>query len=127
MRAVFGKDLDRIILKGVRARGFHGVFEHEREAGQEFVVDAALGVLSISKAAKTDDLHDTVDYGGVAEAIVEIIAGPPVNLIETLASRIATRCLEFDFVRAVTVTVHKPQAPIPVPFDDVAVRITRTR
>ena len=79
------------------------------------------------KAAKTDDLRHTVDYGGVATAIVEIVEGPPVNLIETLATRIAERCLGFDYVRAVTVTVHKPQAPIPVPFTDVYVRITRTR
>jgi dihydroneopterin aldolase len=86
-----------------------------------------LGVLSISKAAKTDDLRHTVDYGSIATAVVEIIEGPAVNLLETLATRIAERCLEFDYVRAVTVTVHKPEAPIPVPFTDVSVRITRTR
>ena len=127
MTEVFGKDLDRIVLKGVRGRGFHGVLGHERETGQEFVVDVTLGVLSISKAAKTDDLRHTVDYGGVATMILEVIEGPPVNLIETLAALIAEKCLAFDYVRAVTVTVHKPQAPIPVDFDDVAVRITRTR
>jgi dihydroneopterin aldolase len=127
MTEVFGKDLDRIILKGVRGRGYHGVLAEERAVGQEFVVDVTLGVLSISKAAKTDALRHTVDYGGVATAIVEVVEGPAVNLIETLAVRLAERCLEFDYVRAVTVTVHKPSAPIPVPFDDVAVRITRTR
>lgn len=127
MTDVFGKDLDRIMLKGVRARGLHGVLLEERDTGQEFSVDVTLAVLSISKAAKTDDLRHTVDYGGIATMIVEVIEGPAVNLIETLATRIAERCLEFDYVRAVTVTVHKPQAPIPVAFDDVAVRITRTR
>lgn len=127
MTEVFSRDLDRIILSGVRAHGRHGVFPEERETGHEFVVDVVLGVMSISKAAKTDDLRHTVDYGGVATAIVEIIEGPSVNLIETLASRIAERCLRFDFVRAVTITVHKPTAPIPVPFDDVAVRISRSR
>jgi dihydroneopterin aldolase len=123
----FSEDLDRIILTGVRGRGFHGVFAEERETGQEFIVDVALGVMSISKAARSDDLRHTVDYGGIATAVVEIVEGPAVNLIETLAVRIADRCLQFDFVRAVTVTVHKPQAPIPVRFDDVAVRITRTQ
>jgi dihydroneopterin aldolase len=127
MTEVFSRDLDRIILSGVRAHGRHGVFPEERETGHEFVVDAVLGIMSISKAAKTDDLRHTVDYGGVATAIVEIIEGPSVNLIETLASRIADRCLRFDYVRAVTITVHKPTAPIPVPFDDVAVRISRSR
>jgi 7,8-dihydroneopterin aldolase/epimerase/oxygenase len=127
MTDVFGKDLDRIVLKGVRGRGFHGVLAAERETGQEFLVDVALGVMSISKAAKTDELRHTVDYGGIGSAVVEIIEGPAVNLLETLATRIADRCLEFDYVRAVTVTVHKPSAPIPVPFSDVYVRITRTR
>jgi dihydroneopterin aldolase len=127
MTEAFSKDLDRIVLKGVRGRGLHGVFPEERETGQEFVVDVTLGVLSISKAAKTDDLRHTVDYGGIATAIVEIVEGPAVNLLETLATNIADRCLQFDYVRAVTVTVHKPDAPIPVPFSDVSVRITRTR
>ncbi len=127
MTDVFSKDLDRIVLEGVRGRGFHGVLATERETGQEFIVDVELGVMSISKAAKTDELRHTVDYGGIATAIVEIIEGPAVNLLETLATRIAHRCLDFDYVRAVTATVHKPGAPIPVPFSDVYVRITRTR
>jgi dihydroneopterin aldolase len=127
MTDVFGKDLDRIVLKGLRGRGFHGVLAAERETGQEFLVDVALGVMSIAKAAKTDELRHTVDYGGIATEVVGIIEGPAVNLLETLATRIADRCLEFDFVRAVTVTVRKPDAPIPVPFSDVYVRITRTR
>lgn len=127
MTDAFSRDLDRISLKGVRARGFHGVLDEERRDGQEFRVDVVLGVLSISKAARSDDLRHTVDYGGVARAVVEVIEGPPVNLIETLAVALAERCLAFDFVRAVTVTVHKPQAPIPVPFDDVSVTITRAQ
>jgi dihydroneopterin aldolase len=127
MTDTFSRDLDRIILTGVAARGFHGVFDHERQDGQEFRVDVVLGVMSISKAAKSDNLLHTVDYGAVAQAVVAVIEGPPVNLIEKLAVTIAERCLDFDYVRAVTVTVHKPQAPIPVPFDDVAVRITRAR
>lgn len=127
MTDAFSRDLDRISLKGVRARGFHGVFGEERQEGQEFRVDVVLGVLSISKAAKSDDLRHTVDYGGVALAVVEVVEGPAMNLIETLAVAIADRLLAFDYVRAVKVTVHKPQAPIPVPFDDVSVSITRAR
>jgi len=127
MSDVFDRDLDRVKLRGVRARGFHGVFAHELETGQEFVVDVVLGVLSISKAARTDDLRHTVDYGSVAQAIVDIVEGPPKKLIESVAVAIAEKCLTFDYVRAVRVTVHKPQAPLPVPFGDVAVSITRAR
>lgn len=123
----FTRDMDRILVTGVRARGFHGVLSHERETGQEFVVDVALGVMSIAKSARSDDMRHTVDYGTIATEIVAIVEGPPVNLLETLATRIADRCLKFDFVRAVQVTVHKPNAPLTVPFQDVAVCITRSQ
>jgi dihydroneopterin aldolase len=127
MSAHFPEDLDRIILTGVRARGFHGVFAEERSAGQEFVVDVVLGVSDVARAASTDDLARTVDYGEVALAVVALIEGPAVDLIETLAVRVAERCLEFPAVEVVTATVHKPSAPIPVPFTDVAVQVTRAR
>ena len=117
---------DRILLRGVRARGFHGVFDEERATGQEFVVDLDLEVSDLQRAAERDDLALTLDYGAVAVAVVEVIEGPPVDLIETLAVRIAQRCLAFPSVRSVTVTVHKPGAPIPVPFEDVAVQVTRS-
>ena len=127
MSAHFPEDLDRIILTGVRARGFHGVLPEERSAGQEFVVDVVLGVSDVARAASTDDLALTVDYGEVALAVVALIKGPAVDLIETLAVRVAERCLEFPAVQVVTATVHKPSAPIPVPFTDVAVQVTRAR
>ena len=117
---------DRIGIRGLRGTGFHGVFAHERREGQEFVVDVVLHV-STREAAATDDLTCTVDYGTVSTRVHDIIAGEPVNLIETLAERIASACLEQAGVLAVDVTVHKPQAPIPVPFDDVEVTISRSR
>lgn len=116
---------DRILLTGVRAWGRHGVLAEERRAGQEFVVDVCLDVGSLAPAASTDDLNRTVSYADVAAAVVGIVEGEPVDLIETLATRIADACLAFPLVRSVTVTVHKPHAPIPVTFADVAVRITR--
>ena len=105
------------------------MFAHERAEGQEFVVDAALYLdgAVVQRAAVTDDVTDTVHYGEVAVRIAEIIGGDPVNLIETLAERIATAVLEGWPVHMVRITVHKPQAPIPVPFDDVTVSVTRVR
>ena len=117
---------DQIVVTGIRGTGFHGVFEHERREGQEFSVDVRLDV-STSTAAETDDLSDTVDYGQVAVAVHSLIIGKPVDLVETLAERIASACLAFAGVQCVEVTVHKPHAPIPVPFDDVQLRIVRTR
>lgn len=117
---------DRITLRGVAARGRHGWFPHEREAGQQFRVDLCLGV-DTSKAAVSDDLADTVDYGALAERVADVVAGEPVNLIETLAQRIADVCLDDALIREVEVTVHKPEAPMPVPFDDVTVTIRRAR
>ncbi|WP_042446449.1 dihydroneopterin aldolase [Streptacidiphilus jiangxiensis] len=117
--------MDRITLSGLRARGNHGVFDHERENGQTFVVDVALGV-DCGPAAAADDLALTVDYGRVSEQVVALVEGPPVDLIETLAQQIADACLEHEGVHEVEVTVHKPEAPIQVPFDDVAVTISRS-
>ncbi|WP_438352225.1 dihydroneopterin aldolase [Microbacterium sp. CJ88] len=117
---------DQISLSGVRAFGRHGVFAHERREGQEFVVDLVLD-LDTRAAAASDDVADTVHYGELAEQVAAIVAGEPVNLLETLAARIADHVLGFALVENVRVTVHKPSAPIPVPFDDVAVTITRGR
>ena len=106
--------------------GHHGVLADERRDGQEFVVDVAL-TLDLARAAASDDVADTVHYGELAEAIVAAIERDPVDLIETLAERIAALVLEHAAVHEVVVTVHKPHAPIRVPFDDVAVTITRSR
>lgn len=108
------------MLTGLRARGQHGVYEFERQQGQEFVVDAVLE-LDLAAAAASDQVADTVDYGGLADRLVAVVTGPPVCLIETLATRLATVCLADQRVAAATVTVHKPAAPIDHPFTDVAV------
>jgi dihydroneopterin aldolase len=118
--------VDRVALRGLKARGHHGVFPKEREEGQTFVVDLVLG-LDTAPAAASDDLTKTVHYGVVAEEVVDVVRGEPVDLIETLAQRIADQVLKHDLVEEVEVTVHKPDAPITVPFDDVTISITRRR
>lgn len=115
---------DQIRIRGIRGIGHHGVFAHERADGQEFSVDVTLEVRT-STAAGSDTLADTVDYGHVANAVHALIVGESVDLIETLAERIAEACLDFTGVDRVKVTVHKPHAPIEVPFDDVELRIVR--
>lgn len=117
---------DRIVLTGLRVRGFHGVLAHERRDGQDFVIDAELE-LDTRPAAATDALADTVSYADVAQRLADIVAGEALDLIETLAARLADACLIDTRVHAATVTVHKPSAPIPLTFADVGVRIRRTR
>ncbi|MBA3419360.1 MAG: dihydroneopterin aldolase [Geodermatophilaceae bacterium] len=117
---------DAISLTGLRVRGFHGVYPEERRDGQDFVVDVRLE-LDLSAAARSDDVADTVHYGVLAERLASVVAGDPVNLLESLADRLATVCLSDTRVAAVAVTVHKPSAPIPLSFTDVAVTIRRTR
>ncbi|HEX6076101.1 MAG TPA: dihydroneopterin aldolase [Micromonosporaceae bacterium] len=114
---------DRIRLTGLRARGHHGVFDVERKLGQDFVVDVTLE-FDTRRAGHTDDLADTVHYGELADRLVAVVTGEPVNLLETLAARLAAVCLSYP-VRAAEVTVHKPQAPIGHEFTDVAVTIRR--
>jgi 7,8-dihydroneopterin aldolase/epimerase/oxygenase len=118
--------LDRIALRGLRARGHHGVYDFERSQGQDFLVDAVLEI-DLSAAAASDDVVDTVHYGELADRLVAIVAGPPVNLIEALAQQLVDACLADPRVRAVEVTVHKPSAPIPHPFTDVSVTLRRER
>jgi len=102
------------------------VQEHERTHGQEFVVDATVW-LDLGPAGVTDELSATLDYGALAQLAARIIGGQPYNLIETVATRIATEVLTDQRVQAVEVTVHKPQAPIPLSFTDVSVTTHRRR
>jgi dihydroneopterin aldolase len=119
--------LDTVALSGITAVGHHGVFDFERRDGQPFIVDAVLH-LDLRPAGTSDDLARTAHYGEVAERVGRIITGEPFQLIEALAEKIAAEILaSYPVVEAVDITVHKPQAPIPVPFGDVAVTISRSR
>jgi dihydroneopterin aldolase len=115
---------DRITLTGLRVHGRHGVLPEERRDGQEFVVDAVLH-LDLRAAAAGDDLGSTVHYGELAERLAAVVAGEPVDLIETLAERLAQVCLSYDLVQRAEVTVHKPSAPIPLDLADVSVTLVR--
>ena len=138
--------MDSINITGLSATGFHGVFPEERRNGQLFVVDVTLGLgrrgtavaavtdslndaIDYGKVAASviaDELSDTVDYAGIADLIRAEIEGEPCRLIETLAGRIADRCLSNSLVQQVRVTVHKPQAPVPHELSDLSVTITRS-
>lgn len=118
--------MDEITLTGLRVFGRHGVYEDERKVGQYFIVDFTLRV-DTRRAARTDDVADTVHYGDAAQQVADIVAGEPVDLLETLAARIADALLTAPMVETVRVTVHKPDAPIPLPFSDVSVTVERTR
>lgn len=117
---------DRIVLTGLRVRGRHGVFAHERADGQDFVVDLTVW-LELDAAARSDALADTLDYGALAQLAAKIVGGPPCNLIETVGARIAEEAMADPRVHAVEVTMHKPQAPIPLDVADVAVVVRRSR
>lgn len=117
---------DTIRLTGLRVRGHHGVYDFERAEGQDFVIDVVLE-LELGTAAATDDVRETVHYGDLADRLAAIVAGDPVNLIESLAARLVDACLSDPRVAAATVTVHKPQAPITHSFTDVSVTLRRTR
>lgn len=116
--------MDLISLTGLRVFGRHGVLPEERRDGQDFVVDVELTVDS-RPAAASDALTDTVDYAALADRLAAVVAGEPVNLIETLAARLAEVCLQDERVISAQVTVRKPGAPIPHAFSDVAVTVVR--
>jgi dihydroneopterin aldolase len=114
------------MLRGLSVRGNHGVFDHERRDGQDFLVDVTVW-LDLAAAAASDDLADTVDYGALAQLAADVVAGPPRNLIETVAAEIADAVMADERLHAVEVVVHKPDAPIPLTFSDVAVVARRSR
>ena len=121
-----GPAQDRVALRGLAGFGHHGVFDFEREQGQRFLADVVC-TLDLAPAAENDDLQRTVDYGVLAADVVADIEGDPLDLIEALADRIARTCLLRPAVQSVEVTVHKPDAPMPVPVADVAVTLTRSK
>ncbi|WP_409427473.1 dihydroneopterin aldolase [Mycobacterium sp. SMC-11] len=117
---------DRIELRGLKVRGNHGVFAHERVDGQDFIVDITVW-MNLTAAAASDNLADTYDYGQLAQRAADIVAGPARDLIETVAAEIAEEVMGDARVQAVEVTLHKPHAPIPLTFADVAVVARRSR
>jgi dihydroneopterin aldolase len=117
---------DELAIRGLECFGHHGVFDFERRDGQIFVIDLVLG-LDTRLAAESDDLHDTVDYGSLVTSVKGAVESDPVDLIETLAQRIADICLLDGRVQWTTVTVHKPDAPIDATYSDVALTITRKK
>ncbi len=117
---------DRIELRGLKVRGNHGVFDHEKRDGQDFFVDVTLW-MDLAPAAASDDLKDTFDYGELAQRAAAIVGGPARDLIETVAAEIADDVMRDARVRRVEVVLHKPSAPIPLTFGDVAVVATRSR
>jgi len=116
-----------ITLAGVTAYGYHGVLDSERQEGQDFIVDVSMDV-DTTPAAHSDDVTQTVNYAEVAADIVAIIEGEPRNLIETVMAQIAdTVMANYELIQSATITLHKPQAPVGVPFGDVSIRTQRHR
>lgn len=116
---------DQIKITGITGKGYHGVLGFERVNGQRFSADVTL-YFSFAEASASDNLAHTVDYGKVAELTHSMLVGEPVNLIEALADRIARAILDLGGAEEVEVTIHKPYAPIDVPFDDVHVTVRRS-
>ncbi len=119
------ESLDLLRISGIEAFGHHGVFDAERRDGQVFLADLVLAV-DTRAAARSDHLQDTVDYGSLVAKVKKAIESDPVDLIETLAERIADTCLQDGRVRSVEVTVHKPHAPVDATVSDVALTIVRS-
>lgn len=112
-----------IKLLGLKTTGYHGVYEYERREGQEFIVDAELKI----KTPEDDDLTQTVDYGQIARKLLAVVEGEPVDLIETLAKKLLDQIMADPKVLAANVTVHKPNAPMKLEFDDVQVSVGAQR
>lgn len=118
--------MDRIAIRGLRVFAYHGVLDSERTGGQNFLIDVTVH-LDTRGAAASDDLTRTLDYGDLALAVHQRVSEERWNLIERVAQRVAELVLENPAAERVEVTVRKPEAPIPLQFDEVSVSITRSR
>lgn len=118
--------MDRLRLTGIEVFAHHGVLPEEKQIGQRFLIDLLIE-LDINPAERSDDVSDTIDYADLAAKVHELVAGNRWNLIETVAERTADLVLSHPRAQAVEVTVHKPDAPIPVGFGDVSVMVHRRR
>jgi len=117
---------DVIRLSGIEVFAHHGVFDHERRDGQTFVVDLEVEY-DASEASQSDDVAHTLDYAALAQRAAEVVGGEPVNLLEKLCQQVITALWEFERAQAITVTIHKPHAPMPVTLADASVTLRRVR
>jgi len=118
---------DRIVLANMAFEARHGVHDWEKTQPQRFEVDLELE-LDLEPAGRSDDLAATVDYGSVYDRVHEVVEGPSVDLLETLAGRVAERVLDADArIVTVVVRVRKPEVKVGGPLDYAGVEITRSR
>ena len=116
---------DQIRVTGIKAFGYHGVLPHEATEGQDFIVDLLI-TLDLRAVSLSDDLQETINYADLAQIAHDNIVGERVQLIERLAGRIAEEISSaYSHITSVSVTVHKPHAPVTVDFEDISVTITR--
>ncbi|KIL34976.1 dienelactone hydrolase [Cohnella kolymensis] len=119
--------MDRMLLKGIVFYGYHGVFAEENRLGQKYIVDLDLR-LDLSRAARTDDVNDTVNYAEIHALVKGIVEGRPTKLIETLAEKIASSVLgTYTSIIEAAVSVTKPNPPFNIIFDGVTVELRRKR
>lgn len=118
--------MDRIDLKGIEVYARHGVLQSEQERAQVFRADVTV-FTDLSTAGETDDLSETIDYSELALEIREVVGSESHKLIETVAARVADAVMNHPRVEGTIVTIHKPDAPIDLVFDDVAVTVERHR
>lgn len=119
--------MDKMVVKGMRFYGYHGVFPEENRLGQQFIVDVEL-LMDMQRAALTDELQYALDYSELHSFVKAIVEGPPFKLIEALTAQVASKVLEhYTMVNEVTVRVTKPHPPFDVHFDGVTVEMNRKR
>ncbi len=126
-RAEWGRALnDSIRITGLELFGYHGVYDHEKQNGQRFLVDLVVWI-DTDNASVSDDLSQTLDYGELVKAVATEVQGESVDLIEKLAAKVLGVVWRFEDALAAEVTVHKPEAPVGFPVSDISVTLKRER
>ncbi len=111
-------------IAGLSIYTHHGVGEAEREVGQRLVFDISLELPDCG-ATLSDELGDTVDYADVCQQVAYMAAERSYSTLERLGTAIADGLLERYDAEIVSVRAAKPEPPIPLPVDEVAVTVVR--
>ncbi|MCR4648729.1 MAG: 2-amino-4-hydroxy-6-hydroxymethyldihydropteridine diphosphokinase [Lachnospiraceae bacterium] len=119
--------MDKIVITGLEVFAHHGVYEQEKLKGQKFIINAEFEIDTLT-AGLSDEIDDTLDYGKVCEFINEYMVVNQFNLLEALINSLARKLLvTFERIKSLSLEICKPDAPIPVKFNTVSVKIKRSR
>lgn len=119
--------MEKIIIRGLKIKAYHGVNPEEKRDGQNFILDIT-AELDAKKARLSDNIEHTVSYAKIIKTAIAVFTAESYDLIEVAAHKVGMAIMkEYQKLESVTVLLKKPEAPIKADFEYVAFEETITR